>query len=450
MTKNSASIDAISARLSAYISGGYEMSGAFFLAEAYFDEGQWTSAASFYQKVTDMCKSITQAGGSLSDDEAEMEYSSYLLYSVCLKNLRNREMGEETFCNYAISVDPARPEGYVRMCEVYDSRRLEKRYHAGFEFESINWFRLLGYASAGEMTAAGNGDIGAAYRVHLSEYEDMRKLTAYKCIAQYMLEDYKTARLTYIGIERSGGVPAYLQKELDDLYMKYTSPLRTNAYRMNRQLHFKYPFWMFESIRKNASYNMADMFILSITNGRMDGSYVDAYPAFGADGSNVRMLSGDDWRWKGVSISTRKSIRKEMSSAGMRVIDVAPDDLDINIVISATAKNGHLDYLGIGDASLSLDILKRVKFGSIGIGIITAPHMADDKESEAKIRDILLSNGFYIVARNMETATAGVVEDWAANTDLIDNSYILKMKSDSSENKVDDYFYRKEEYEKPE
>ncbi|NBK25978.1 MAG: hypothetical protein EOM68_28675, partial [Spirochaetia bacterium] len=94
-------ISGVSERLNAYIEGGYKVADAYLLAESYFDIDQWVSAASFYQKVTDACKDKEISGASLNDDEREMLYDSFVLYSICLDNLKDRVMGDEIFCIYA-------------------------------------------------------------------------------------------------------------------------------------------------------------------------------------------------------------------------------------------------------------------------------------------------------------------------------------------------------------
>lgn len=200
----------------------------------------------------------------------------------------------------------------------------------------------------------------------------------------------------------------------------------------------KKKFKGFEKINKNYSQIYQDIFVLSVLDGKENGSYLEIGAGDEIVGSNSYLLE-KDFNWTGISIDINDSlsIRKNRSNPIIigNAITINYKDLIFNNFINTS----YIDYLQIDcdPPKNSYEILKNIPFETTSFGIITFEHdyFADNTKKYRELsREYLLSYGYEMIVGNVGVDSIFPFEDWWVNPKFIELEKILDFKNISNKN----------------
>lgn len=193
----------------------------------------------------------------------------------------------------------------------------------------------------------------------------------------------------------------------------------------------RYKFNESENIENNYSQAFQDMFVLSILDGKKNGTYVEIGGDHGVIISNTYLLE-NQFKWTGVSfeidqskVDGYNSIRKN------KCICADAIQFDYRKFFSENKYPKQIDYLqvDIEPAWQTLNALKALPLDEYRFSVITyeTDLYKDGPDAGEEAMDILLSHGYELVVRNVANQN-NPYEDWYVDPSVV-NPEIVKLFS---------------------
>ncbi len=208
------------------------------------------------------------------------------------------------------------------------------------------------------------------------------------------------------------------------------------------RLRFK--FNSSESIRRNFSQAYQDMFVLSMLNGKRNGTYVEI-GAFEAIFINNTYLLEKQFGWRGLSVDIDPNSKKSFEKAGRKNNFILQNALEIDYekVFKQNGFGNQIDYLqlDIEPQSNTLKCLKKLPLDKYRFSVITyetdyydsSISREESKKNRDESRRILLSHGYELVVGNIANINKeDIFEDWYVDPKVIPGD-IIKIFKDSPE-----------------
>jgi len=192
----------------------------------------------------------------------------------------------------------------------------------------------------------------------------------------------------------------------------------------------RYKFKGCEDITKNYAQSYQDMFVLSILDGKRNGTYLEIGCADPFYNNNTALLE-TQFGWDGVSIDIDQNETQKFSQErGNEVLCVDATMLDYSEVLGEPKD---IDYLQIDcdPPYVTFAILQRIPFDTHRFATITFEHdMYADTEHDirAKSRKYLESQGYELVVSDVAFDKTNSYEDWWVHPDLVDAEIVWKMQ----------------------
>lgn len=386
----------------------------FNLGKAYEDNGLNASAISFYLRCAEFSYYI----------DPLLAYESYLHVCICIDKIGRRVHQLKGMMLRAISFMPDRPEAYYLLCKLYESHK--------------DWHECYALASIGESLL---NDNHSALRYDIG-YPGNYVFTFEKAVSGWWIGLYDQS----IGLLRKLGnnpVVADIYKTAirNNLAQYGRSYKRPTKYDGSLYDKLRYKFNGAELVKDNYSQCYQDMFVLTMNNGKKNGSFIEIGCDDGFFNSNTALLE-TVFGWKGISIDiSEEKIKKFKTQRSSQTI--AMDALKIDFKTLLT--QDRYDYLQVDcePANTSFRILQKIPLDRVKFGVITFEHdnyCDEDKSIKIKSRKYLESFGYIMVVNNISEDRYSDFEDWYVHPDLISKDIIDRMMCISDNvKKVDDY-----------
>lgn len=367
---------------------------------------------------------------------AEITQNSHLAYEALLLNAQNfRQQGkrDNSALNqllHAIALVPSRPEAYFLLSRYYE--------------ETQKWHESFTIAEMGLKMADFNSPPFRTFNT--VEYPGKYGLIFQKAIAAWWIDRPEYTRQLLRGL-------------LNDYAMedKYANTCRYNLEKIGGELYpilrygnwyhrkLRYKFKGSEKIQQNYSQVYQDMFVLSMLDGKKEGTYVEIGSAEPFHNNNTALLE-KDFEWKGISVDYNMEKVKEFESQRSNPVYYG-DATDADYVTLFKQANfpKHIDYLQLDcePADITYKALELIPFDQYKFATITYEHdyYAD---SEKKYRDLsrkfLTEKGYILIADNISPDKNSSFEDWWVHPELVDSSIIEKMTCvDNTVKRADQY-----------
>ena len=199
--------------------------------------------------------------------------------------------------------------------------------------------------------------------------------------------------------------------------------------------NLKYKFNNVSSIENNYSQASQDMFVLSMLNGKENGTYVE----IGGDDPiviNNTYLLETKYNWKGISfeIESEKSnhynsVRKNNCICGNAIT------VDYSKIFEENNFSTQIDYLqlDIDPSEQTLACLKNLPLDTYRFSVITYETDAyrSSSESVEESRSIFKDYGYESIAKNVLNC-GHAFEDWYVDPNIIDKDIIELFKTEQS------------------
>jgi SAM-dependent methyltransferase len=382
----------------------------FSLALYYDAIGQTASALSYYLRTAER-----------TDDDI-LKYECLIKGSMCFNKQGTRKFTVKGMLQHAIAILPKRPEAYYMMSVHYEKQ----------EKDDGKWFDSYLIASIG---------------VEVSEFDDIRPLrTEIDYKGKYQLLYQKATTSWWCGLcEESKKIFLDLHNnyELDSVTseavfdnlskMKAFYTEEIIAYDKSKIDGLKVKFDGLETIERNYSEAYQDMFVLTMLNGKREGTYLEIGAGNTFYGNNTALLE-QQFDWTGISLDVvPEFVEAFCKERKNQCILRDATSIDYDKFLTGLGFDTVIDYLQIDcdPAEISLKVLHSIPFEKFKFRVITFEHdYYADKTKKVKdlSRKFLESYGYRLVASDISPDDKNrPYEDWWVHKELVDNDVILRM-----------------------
>lgn len=204
-----------------------------------------------------------------------------------------------------------------------------------------------------------------------------------------------------------------------------------SRYFQNNIESLKYKFSGVERIKNNYSQAFQDMFVLTMLNGKENGTYVEIGGDHGIIISNTYLLE-EEFGWSGVSFEIEQE-RADGYNSVRKNQCICTDALSVDFskIFSELQFPKQIDYLqlDIDPATQTLNCLKNIPLDEYRFSVITfeTDIYKDGADIAEESRKIFFDYGYEMIAKNV--SNRGVpFEDWYVDPTTIEKELIDKIK----------------------
>ena len=192
----------------------------------------------------------------------------------------------------------------------------------------------------------------------------------------------------------------------------------------------RYKFNLAETIKNNYSQAFQDMFVLSILNGKKNGTYVEIGGDHGVIISNTYLLE-TEFGWNGVSFEIDQSkVDGYNSLRENKCVCADATTFDYKTIFEEKGFPKQIDYLqvDIEPAWQTLNALKNLPLDDYRFSVITyeTDVYKDGPDAGEEAMEILLSKGYQLVVRNVANQD-NPYEDWYVDPSAVDAEIVEKF-----------------------
>jgi hypothetical protein len=380
----------------------------FKLAQEYDRLGQGAMAVSLYIKAAD-----------LEETDKLLQYKCLLGIAKCYHRQNNRRHTVIGVLLQAAALMPERQEAHYFLCKLYE--------------ESREWRQCLVHANVGLLSSA-EDDIDVGYPGKFALY-------FYQALATWYISGTQPGKHLFFDLKYKMHLDAEHREKVDRIINSIHYP-DTIPYKKEDLKRYKFPFDGIESIEKNYSKHFQDMFILTVLNGKKNGTYLEIGAGDPFIHNNTALLE-TQFGWRGISIDISEALAyKFKNSRKNTVICANALEIDYRELFSKHCLDHVTDFLQIDCDDASVEILKKIPFNEYKFGVIQFEHDSYrlDPVIKETSRKILQDAGYVLLVNDVAFNEYGTYEDWWVHPCLVNiNS---EMKSTKKINFVWDYFMK--------
>jgi hypothetical protein len=347
-------------------------------------------------------------------------YKALLKSSFCYKGQSSRDGTEKIALENALMLLPQRPEAYYFLSLLYEKRG--------------EWQNCYIYSNLGlECYNQDINDIG------INEYHGKHLLIFQKAVAAWWWgKGMESRKLFHSLVDNYWNVMDDNHKNaVEDNITRLGSGPESQAfiqYTKDDYKNLRYKFDQSESIENNYSQVYQDMFILSMTNGKRNGTFLEIGGADPFKGNNSALLE-KQFGWKGVSLEyDQKFIQNYRNNRSANLIHGDALQIDYKKLFTENFEGNVIDYLqlDIEPARHTYDCMLKIPFNEYKFAVITYEHdyyVDVTRSYRQKSRDFLTSKGYILVVNDISPDGKSNFEDWWVHPDLVDKNILDKMTS---------------------
>lgn len=364
-------------------------------------------------------------------EDQDFAYEALLKCHHCYDRQGTRDGTAISILQQAMCLLPKRPEAYYLLARFHETRS--------------QWNDAYKYASLGISVCDFNLE---PLKSNVS-YPGKYGLIYEKAVSSYWWGKSKECRELFLELKNNHN------HEMDETHRTSVGNNLMNLgcwveesikYEKNRFDKFKFKFPGLEDIEKSNGQALQDMFILSILNGKRNGTYLEIGAQEPFFQNNTALLE-TNYDWKGVSIEIREDLCKMFEQQRKNTI-LCQDATKINYeqLLNDTFDTKEIDYLQVDcePSKTTFEILLDIPFDKYKFAVITYEHdfFVDMTETyRTKSRNYLKMMGYELVVSNASQNENTPFEDWWVHPDLIDKETIEKFRSIKDVTDVREYFY---------
>lgn len=385
----------------------------FNLALHYDDLGQTASAVSYYIRTAER-----------TSDEL-LKYECLIKAAICFERQGTRKFSVKGLLQQAVSVQPKRPEAYYILSKFHE-------HNTSYEGRWLDSYMI---ASVG---------------LSVSEFDNLKPLrTVVDYPGKYSLLFQKAVVGWHCGLcEESKNifVDLYNNYKMTDVFYNavYNNLVNLNVfnskvypiYEKNKLDKIKLKFEGIESIERNYSEAYQDMMVLSLHNGKKNGTYVEIGTTNPVDRNNTYLLE-NNFNWKGICLDTNENVVKEYSEKRTnKCVLKDPTIVDYNKFLNGLMLGDTIDYLQI-NVETAYNVLLSIPFDTKKFGIITFKHnnYNTKNSTQESAQSFLESYGYKLLVNNISMNDHMSYEDWFVHPDIISKDIIAQLETVNSETK---------------
>jgi len=402
----------------------------------YYDSINHTAAAlSFYLRTAERT----------SDDL--LKYECLLRGSMCFEKQGTRKFTVKGLLQHAIALQPKRPEGYY----------LLSRFHEKEDAKNEGkWFDSYLTATIGLKVC----DIEQPKLRTVVDYPGRFALIFQQAISSWWCGLCEESRQLLVELLDNTEIDETHKNaviyNLKQLVPEANTGVHT-LFAKDKHNRLKNKFPGYSEIETNHSEAYQDMFVLTMLNGKRDGTYLEIGAGGCFYGNNTALLE-QQFNWKGISLDVAEFSLNEFENGSPfypgrkrknKCILKDARTIDYEKFLTGLNFSNTIDYLQIDcdPPGVTYQTLLTIPFEKYKFAVITYEHdrymSVDDYQSKA--RKYLESYGYICVVNNIAPDSWRKYEDWYIHPDLVDKRYYEHMINISNKTKkAEEYFLNNE------
>jgi hypothetical protein len=404
-------------QLQDYITDPENDSYNFNMGAFYENQKHYSPASAYYLRCAERTKNI------------DLRYECLLRMYLCYNNLGGRNATCEGLLRQAVSLCPTKPEAYFFLTQHYESKS--------------DWMNVYTYAS-----------IALEHCKKLSlfisqiDFPSLHCLTFQRAAASWWIGKPKEARTLFRSlVDVADTLPSRYRVLLQSNLSQLGSGPESQAIRTyTKDLYSKYKFKFkgLETIDRNYSQVYQDLFILTVLNGKQNGTYLEIGSSSPYKANNTALLE-KLFGWYGIGIELNESFIKDYREQRKNPVLCADALLiDYNKLLAKYFPNQNtIDYLqlDIEPPNNTYEALLSIPFDKYRFNVITYEHdyyVDLTRSYRDKSRDYLSKLGYILLVPNVSPDDISPFEDWWIRPEIINNidDYISKKEI----NHIESYF----------
>lgn len=350
----------------------------------------------------------------------ELSYECLLKMGLCFDRQGNRNNSVLACFKQAMMLLPNRPEAYFLCARNYQRNNLHLDAYT---------YSVLGLSMADIKAKPLNGYV---------EYPGEYGLLFQKAVSAWWWGREQESRILFREIA---------DKYYDVLDVPHYTAVKNNLLNLGIGpewvTHKHYEPWkhgklryQFDGSRKmKYSHGQAyqDVFVLSMLNGKRNGTYLEIGSAGPYYGNNTALLEEEfDWRGTGIDFDINQ-INQYREKRKNPVIHANALEVDYNTLLANLAVDGVVDYLQLDcePSAVTYEIMTKIPFDKYKFRVITYEHdhyLDMTKSYRRKSREFLESRGYVLVVPDVSNDGYSSFEDWWVHGDLIDKDILKRMQ----------------------
>ncbi len=393
----------------------------FHMGEFYESQKHYSPACGFYLR----CAELTS--------NTDIQYEALLRLYICFAALGSRNFTCENVLKQAVSIKPYRPEAYFLLTQLYES--------------TSDWLNVYLYATLGIDIATDNN-----YNyISTVNFPGKYALIFQKAAAAWWCNKPQEARKLF---------HILLDDHINELNNDYKKLLESNLSRLgsgpesqaiktyykNQKDKLKYSFLDIDLVERNFSQVYQDMFILTVLNGKKNGTYLEIGAAEPFKNNNTALLE-TQFGWTGIGIEIDSKFVAQYKNERKNEI-LCADALLINydkLLNKYFANNKTIDYLqlDIEPPYNTYEVLLALPLDEYQFQIITYEHdyyVDITKSYRDKSRKYLESKGYHLLVNDISPDNKSPFEDWWVHNSIMDDTKDLFKNPDPNINQVESLF----------
>lgn len=378
------------------------------LAQWYEGQGHTAPAHTYYLRAAERAQNKL------------LSYHALLRASFCYRAQGSRDATEKVLLENALMLLPERPEAYYFLSMLYERKQ--------------EWQNAYIYANLG-LQQEGNDE----FEIIVSEYSGKHLLIYQKAVAAWWWGRGKESRELFhlLVDEYWNKLDKNLQNSVEDNITRLGSGPESQAFHTYtkedyKNLRYKFPYS--DAIERNYSQVYQDMFILSMLNGKRNGTFLEIGGAEPFKGNNTALLE-KCFDWTGVSIEyDEKFIEYYKNNRSAMLLHTDALQLDYEKLLTENFEGNIIDYLqlDIEPARHTYECMLKIPFDKYKFAVITYEHdyyVDVTRSYREKSREFLRSKGYELIVNDISPDGISNFEDWWVHPDLVDENIVKRMKS---------------------
>jgi SAM-dependent methyltransferase len=383
----------------------------------YYDGiGQTASALSYYLRCAER-----------SDDDL-LKYECLILAAMCFDKQGTRNFTVKSLLLHTLALCPHRPEGYYLMSRFHEKENKDGSWNESYTIASIG----LKVADLNPPPLRTTVDYPGEYALQFR-----KALASWNC---GLCEESRDLFLELL--DKYEMIPSFRQIAIDNLKnMNVDTNTKPFAvYTKNKFDNLKVKFDGAENIQENYSEAYQDMFVLTMLNGKRNGTYLEVGAGNAFYGNNTALLE-KEFDWKGVALDIDEGFVAAHTNERSNPC-LLKDATKINYVpfLNGLDFPNDIDYLQLDcdPPEVTYKILLSIPFDTHKFAVITYEHdyyCDETKSFQEKSRKYLESYGYIRVVNNISPDDNRPYEDWWVHPDLVNGDILNQMLDISDETK---------------
>lgn len=383
----------------------------FDMAYEYEKAGHTASAFSHYLRCAERTEDIN------------LSYESLIRGYYCFNSQKDRNFTSCHLLKQAISLLPKRPEAYFLL--------------AKFNEKHKQWYECYTYVSI----ALNICDFSQIPLKIKTEYSGKQCLTLLKAISSTHWDKIDESRLLLNSlIDDSSSLNneqiSSVQHHLTEIEKKRQKHLKYYNYKYDS---LKIKFSGAEKVKENHSQAYQDIFVLTATQGKRGGKYLEIGAGDPYFGNNTALLE-KEYGWTGISVEIdSKLVDKFKANRNSNIIQDDATKLNYKKILDNLNMGTNFDYLQLDcePPAKTFEVLLSIPFDKYRFGVITYEHdyyLDMTRSYRQKSRNYLQSLGYKLIIGNVSMDDSTPFEDWWINPDMIDCKIFKSVHNDNINN----------------